>query len=99
MMPSSLPLRFVVRLTPRGGRDAIEGWARDDNGLPYLRARVAAPPVEGAANLALERMLARKLKCGSGSVRIVAGDHGRLKHVEIKDVDQSALYRVFGSPD
>ncbi len=40
------PARLVVRLTPRGGRDAIDGWTRDADGAPCLKVRVSAPPVE-----------------------------------------------------
>ena len=45
--------RLAVRLTPRGGRDGVDGWASDPAGRPYLKVRVSAPPVEGKANAAL----------------------------------------------
>ena len=90
--------RLAVRLTPRGGRDAAEGWARDEKGQPYLKARVAAPPVEGAANEALVAMIAKALKVGRRSVRIVAGDQSRLKILEIDGVIEADLERVFGQP-
>ena len=70
--------RFAVRLTPRGGRDAIDGVGEDG----ILRVRVAAPPVEGAANDALCRLLARALGVAPGSVRVVAGAGGRRKVIE-----------------
>jgi hypothetical protein len=71
-------VRFAVRLTPRGGRDAIDGVGEDG----ILRVRVAAPPVEGAANEALCRLLARALGVAPGAVRIVAGAGGRRKVLE-----------------
>jgi len=71
-------VRFAVRLTPRGGRDAIDGVGEDG----VLRVRVAAPPVEGAANEALCRLLARELDVAPGAVRIVGGAGGRRKLVE-----------------
>ncbi|SDN17457.1 hypothetical protein SAMN05216360_106158 [Methylobacterium phyllostachyos] len=93
-----MTVRLAVRLTPRGGRNASEGWARDEKGQPYLKARVAAPPVEGAANVALETMIAKALKVSRGSVRIVAGDQSRLKILEIDGVAQDDIDRVFGRP-
>ena len=39
--------KIAVRLTPRGGRDAIEGWATDAAGRAYLKVRVSAPPGGG----------------------------------------------------
>ena len=91
-------VRLAVRLTPRGGRDATEGWARDEKGQPYLKARVAAPPVEGAANTALEKLIAKALKVSRGSVRIVSGDQSRLKILEIDGIAPEDLERVFGQP-
>jgi uncharacterized protein len=52
---------------------------RDD----ALVVRVAAPPVEGAANDALIDFLSDKLKVPRRAVRIVGGEHGRLKRVSI----------------
>ncbi len=92
-------VRLVVRLTPRGGRDAADGWARDENGQPYLKARVSAPPVDGAANAALEKMIAKALKIGRSSVRIAAGDQSRLKILEIEGIAQADLDRIFGVPE
>lgn len=92
-----MTVRLAVRLTPRGGRDAVEGWARDEKGHPCLKARVAAPPVEGAANAALEKMIAKALKVSRGSVRIVSGDQSRLKILEIDGIEQAEVERVFGT--
>jgi len=79
-------VRFAVRLTPRGGRDAIDGVG--DDGV--LRVRVAAPPVDGAANEALCRLLARALGVAPGAVRVVAGAGGRRKVVEA-EADQARV--------
>ena len=78
--------RFAVRLTPRGGADRVEGI--DDDGA--LHVRVAAPPVDGAANAALCRLLARELRVARGAVRVVAGETGRRKVVEA-EVDPATL--------
>ena len=91
-------MRLAVRLTPRGGRDAIDGWASGADGRPYLKARVAAPPVEGEANAALTVLLAKTLGVSKSSVRIAAGQTGRLKSVEIEGLDADALAAILGPP-
>jgi hypothetical protein len=95
---SPRPLRLVVRLTPRGGRDAVEGWAVGEDGRPFLRARVAAPPVDDAANAALVRLIARALRRPASAVRIVAGGHGRVKQLEIEGAAEADLVAAFGAP-
>lgn len=60
--------------------------------------RVAAPPVDGAANTALERLIAGSLRIAAGAVQIVAGHQGRMKRLEITGVDDEALAKVFGVP-
>ena len=91
-------MRLAVRLTPRGGRDAIDGWARGPDGRPYLKVRVSAPPVEGEANAALTVLLAKRLGVSKSSVRIAAGQTGRLKSVEIEGLDAAALSAILGPP-
>ena len=89
-------MRLAVRLTPRGGRDAVEGWATGADGRPFLKARVAAPPVEGEANAALTVLLSKTLGVSRSSVRIAAGQTGRLKQVEVEGLDSAALTAAFG---
>ena len=91
-------LRLVVRLTPRGGRDAIDGWMMGEDGRPHLKARVAAAPVDGAANAALVRLIARNLRRPHGSVRIVSGSQGRVKQLEVHGAELSDVARAFGAP-
>jgi uncharacterized protein (TIGR00251 family) len=83
-------VRVRVRLTPRGGRDAIDGWAKDADGRRLLKARVSAPPEDGRANAALIALLAKTLGVGRRAVRISAGETSRGKAVEI-DGDAGAL--------
>ena len=61
-------VRLSVRLTPRASRDAIAGFEGET-----LRVRVTAPPVEGRANRALVRLLAKRLGLPRGAVRVVTG--------------------------
>ena len=79
---SAQEIRFAVRLTPRGGVDRIDGVI---DGV--LRARVAAPAIEGAANQALLRLLATELGVSRSDVRLVAGAAGRQKLVVVDGVD------------
>jgi uncharacterized protein YggU (UPF0235/DUF167 family) len=87
---------LAVRLKPRGGRDAVDGWALDGDGRPYLKVRVASPPVDGAANAALLAFLAKTLKVPRSAVRLAAGDTARLKRLEIDGVTAEDLTRAFG---
>lgn len=91
-------MRLAVRLTPRGGRDKVDGWAVDADGRPHLKVRVSAPPVEGEANAALVVLLARVLKRPKSAVRIAAGDTARLKQVEIEDLTPAEVEAAFGPP-
>ena len=70
--------RIQVRLTPRAASDDVLGW-RDG----VLRVRVTAPPVDGKANSALERLLARALDVPRTSVAVVAGQRSREKTILI----------------
>ena len=87
---------LAVRLTPRGGRDAIDGWALDGDGRPYLKVRVASPPVDGAANAAPLAFLAKTLKIPRSAVRLAAGETARVKRLELDGVTADDLTAVFG---
>lgn len=67
-----------VRVTPRAGRDAIEGVM---NGR--LRVRVAASPVDGGATAAVERLIAEALAIPPSSVRTIRGAASRLKVIAV----------------
>lgn len=70
-------MRVTVRVIPRSHRNALE-W---EAGI--LKARLTAPPVDGAANEALLSLLAEKLGLPRRSISIVQGAAGRQKIVEI----------------
>ena len=84
---------MAVRLTPRGGRDAVEGLACDEAGRPLLKARVAAPPVDGEANAALVRLVAKALGLPRSAVRIASGETARVKVLEIDGLDEAEIRR------
>jgi uncharacterized protein len=72
-----------VRLTPRAGRDAVEGVIRRADGRVVLKARVRAAPSEGEANAALCRLLADAVGVAPRQATLVAGATAREKRVRI----------------
>ncbi len=76
--------RLAVRLTPRGGGDRIDGWGEDAQGRPLLKVRVSAPPVEGEANAALEKLLAKALGLPKSAVGVAAGQTARIKSLIVR---------------
>ena len=85
-------LRLAVRLTPRAGRDAARGVTEEADGRPVLRLRIAAPPVDGAANKALIGFLAKRLGIPARDISLLSGETGRAKLVLLKG-DGAALAR------
>jgi uncharacterized protein (TIGR00251 family) len=81
--------RIAVRVQPRARKDEI-GGERDG----ALVVRVTAPPVEGRANEAVRKLLAKRLGIASGRVSIVRGASGRDKLVEIEGMDADAVRRA-----
>jgi uncharacterized protein (TIGR00251 family) len=75
-------LTLRVRVQPRASRDALSGEREG-----ALVVRLSAPPVEGAANEALARLLGRALGIAPSAVRIVRGRAGRSKLVAIAGLD------------
>jgi uncharacterized protein (TIGR00251 family) len=73
-----------MRVTPRSGRDAIEGIERRGDRRAVVKARVRAAPFEGAANTALCRLVARAVDVAPRDVSIAAGATSRLKRVRIQ---------------
>ena len=80
---------LAVRVHPRARKDEIRG-ERDG----VLRIRVTAPPVEGRANDAVRKLLAKRLGIAPGRVTVVRGATGRDKLVEIDGMDAKAVRRA-----
>ena len=76
-------LLLAVWLTPKGGRDAIDGVERLADGQAVLKARVRAAASEGEANAALIKLLAKTLGVAARDVSLVAGASARLKRLKI----------------
>jgi len=74
---------ITVRLTPKGGRDSIDGIETLSDGRSVLKARVRAVPSEGEANAALVKLLAKSLDVPARSVIVMGGATARVKRIAI----------------
>lgn len=84
----------ACRLTPRGGRDAIDGIVRLADGTTVVLARVRAAPENGRANDALCALLAAKLGARRSRVALAAGAKSRLKQVAVSGDPEALLARL-----
>jgi uncharacterized protein len=90
----------VVRLTPKGGRDAIDGIQQLADGRFVLNAWVRAAASEGEANEALIRLIAGALDIAPRKVSLVAGATARIKRLMIEGDGKAlaaALERLVGA--
>ncbi|MBK5566626.1 DUF167 domain-containing protein [Ensifer sp. 2YAB10] len=85
-------IRLTVRLTPNGGRDAIDGLEAAADGEEHLKVRVSAVPEKGKANQALVAFLAKKLGLAKSRLSLISGDTQRKKILRI-DGDPEDLMR------
>jgi uncharacterized protein (TIGR00251 family) len=79
---------LTVRLTPKGGRDSVDGIEETSDGRPVLKVRVRAAPSDGDANDALIRLIAKTLGVPPRAVNLVTGHTARVKRLKI---DGSAI--------
>ncbi len=84
-------ITFTVRVVPRASQSGVAGHAEG-----ALRVRVAAPPVEGAANEELARTLARLLEVPRRDVEITGGHTSKTKRVRVYGVDCARLESLAG---
>ncbi len=85
--PTATGVRLKLRIQPRASREEVAGIVGD-----AIRIRLTAPPVDGAANLALIGFLAARLQVPRAAVELVSGRTGRVKLVTVTglSVDQTA---------
>ena len=74
---------LTVRLTPRGGRDAIDGIRGALRSTAVLKLRVRAAAAEGEANAAVLQVVAAALGVPARDVSLVAGGRGRVKRLRV----------------
>ena len=84
-------IALAVRVTPRASRDILAAGTAD-----HFAARLAAPPVDGAANEALIALVARTFGVPKRAVALVAGDSARLKRLQISG-DAALLAEIAAS--
>ena len=76
-------VRIALRVTPRGGRDDIDGIETLADGRTVLKLRVRAIAESGEANRAVMELMAKALGVHKARVRIVSGVTSRLKQIVI----------------
>ncbi|MBX2855380.1 MAG: DUF167 domain-containing protein [Rhodobacteraceae bacterium] len=91
--------RVAIRVTPRAGRDVVEGWSVDAEGRPVLLLKVTAPPADGAANRAVLKLLAKSLGAPKSALRLLSGETSRHKRVEIDLTPETVAERLGAPPD
>lgn len=81
---SSTGVSIALRVTPRGGRDGIDGIEQLSDGRHVLKLRVRAIADGGEANRAVLVLLAKSLGVPKASVSLLSGATSRLKQVAIE---------------
>lgn len=77
-----------LRVVPRAARERV---SMHDDGT--LSVHVTRPPVDGEANRAVLRLLARRLDLPPSAVAVVAGANARYKRVRVEGIDEAGLRR------
>ena len=76
-------LLISLRVTPKGGRNAIDGLLVGTDGRAMLSVRVSVPPTEGGANDAVISLLAKALGVARRDVKLLSGTTSRMKRLRV----------------
>jgi uncharacterized protein len=87
-------LAISIRLTPRGGRDRLDGIETLSDGRRVLAARVRAAPSDGEANAALIALLAMELQVSRSQISLTAGASARLKRIVVQGAAEALAARL-----
>ena len=87
-------VRLTVRLTPNGGRDAVDGFDQGADGDWWLKVRVSVAPENGKANDALIRLLARRLSLPKLKISLLSGETRRKKILRIDGDPEAIMARI-----
>ncbi len=81
-----------VYLQPKSSKNELVGSYRDG-----IKVKVTAPPIEGKANEALVRFLAKEFRISPSCIEIIRGQHSREKTLKISgNVDQDLVKKMLG---
>jgi uncharacterized protein (TIGR00251 family) len=87
-------VRLALRLSPRASRTKLDGIVQDAEGRPLLKLRLAAPPVDGAANAALISLLAKALSLRKADITIRSGEGSRTKVLHLAGDSAALMQRL-----
>ncbi|MDP6822993.1 MAG: DUF167 domain-containing protein [Dehalococcoidia bacterium] len=85
--------RITVRVQPRASSDGVLGFLEDGT----LRMRVTAPPVDGAANTAVCKVLSKALGIPRSAVRVTHGKTARRKMVQVTGLSEAEVRELLAS--
>ncbi len=88
-------LRVRVKVTPRAGRNRVDGLAPGADGEMALKVAVTAAPADGKANAAVIDLLAAEWRVPKSTIQVVLGAAGRRKVLHLAG-DPAALGRLLG---
>lgn len=83
-------LQIKVKVIPRAKTSEISGVMDDGS----LKVRLAAPPVDGKANRALIKLLAKTLRVPASHISIISGERGRIKRIFIEGLDRQKYQAI-----
>jgi uncharacterized protein len=84
-------LVFNVRVVPRASKSEIVGELGS-----VLKIRIASPPVDGAANVELIKLLAKTFGVSKSQVEIIGGQTSKTKQIKIADLTAEKFLQVVG---
>ena len=89
VLEKNVSVQFAVRVVPRASKSEIVG---EHDGM--LKVRIAAPPVDGAANEEVIKLLARTFKVSKSSVMITSGQTSKTKQVSITGITTTQIHAI-----
>lgn len=85
---------FKVRVQPRAAKNQVAGLLGD-----AVKIRLTAPPIDGEANKALQKFLAKQFKVAKSQVELVSGHTGRNKFIRVNNITISEIQKILKIKD